>query len=91
MSPVACLLALAAVFAAWPVADVRAQSMLDQIMLNRCSSAMKADFQKAGKTPPPGSVEKTCNCVVQQMNAVHNIDMAKTICMQQSGFTQPAQ
>ena len=91
MPTAARLLALAAVLAAWPTAEVRAQSMMDQMMFNRCSSTMQADFQKAGKTPPAGAVQQTCSCVVQQMNAVHNIDTAKAICLQQSGLAQPAQ
>jgi len=43
-------------------------SMIDQIILNKCSAAMREDFQKAGKTPPEGMVADTCNCVVEQVN-----------------------
>jgi len=67
----------------------RAQSLMDQAIYSRCSAAMTADFQQAGKTPAPGLIDATCNCVVNQINTTHNIDLAKTICskkaMTQSG------
>lgn len=63
----------------------QAQSMLDQIILQKCSAAMQADFSKAGQTPPAGLVQQTCSCVVQQMQATHNLDLAKTVCSQQAG------
>lgn len=61
-----------------------AQSLMDQAIYSRCSAAMAADFQQAGKTPAPGLVEQTCNCVVKQINTTHNIDLAKTICSKQA-------
>ena len=64
--------------------DAQAQSMMDQMILSRCASAMNADFQKAGKTPAPGSVQKTCSCVVKKISETHNIDLAKQICTQQA-------
>jgi hypothetical protein len=67
------------------VAPAQAQSMLDQIILQKCSAAMQADFAKAGQTPPTGLVQQTCGCVVQQMQATHNLDLAKTVCSQQAG------
>lgn len=73
-----CLAAASAVCVLMTAA--RAQSMLDQAVYSRCSAAMASDFQKAGKTPAPGLIDKTCNCVVQQINTTHNIDLAKTIC-----------
>ena len=65
----------------------QAQSMLDQIILQKCSAAMQADFAKAGQTPPAGLVQQTCGCVVQQMQATHSLDLAKTVCSQQAGAT----
>ena len=62
----------------------RAQSLMDQAIYSRCSAAMASDFQKAGKTPAPGLIDNTCNCVVQQINTTHNIDLAKTICSKQA-------
>jgi hypothetical protein len=62
----------------------RAQSMLDQAIYSRCSAAMASDFQQAGKTPEPGLIDSTCNCVVQQINTTHNIDLARTICSKQA-------
>ena len=76
------LYATAAVIAFAAPSGVRAQSMLDQTGIQKCSAAMQADFDKAGKTPPAGLIQKTCGCVVQQLDATHNIEAAKTICTQ---------
>jgi hypothetical protein len=46
--------------------------MLDQMVIKKCSAAMQADFDKAGKTPPTGLIQKTCGCVAQQLDATHN-------------------
>ena len=59
-------------------------SMIDQIILNKCSAAMREDFQKAGKTPPDGMVADTCTCVVEQVNKRQSIEQAKTFCTKQS-------
>jgi hypothetical protein len=59
-------------------------SMIDQIIFNKCSSAMREDFQKAAKTPPEGMVADTCNCVVEQVKNRKTIEEAKTFCSQQS-------
>ena len=74
---------LACCAASCSVAQVKAQSMMDQMILSKCSSAMQADFDKAGKTPAPGLISATCGCVVKQINLTHNIDTAKTICTSQ--------
>lgn len=74
----ACLAAAGALSAFAPTA--RAQSVMDRAIYGSCSKAMASDFQKAGKTAAPGLIDKTCSCVVQQINATHNIDLAKTIC-----------
>jgi hypothetical protein len=62
---------------------LQAQSMMDQMILQRCSAAMQSDFDKAGQTPAPGLIQSTCACVAKQINATHNIDLAKTLCTQQ--------
>ena len=59
-------------------------SMIDQIILNKCSAAMREDFQKAGKTPPDGMVADTCNCVVEQVKNRQSIEQAKTFCTKQT-------
>ena len=81
-APLACA---AATLIAWAVPSaVQAQSMLDQIVIKKCTAAMQADFDKAGKIPPAGLIQRTCGCVVSQVEATHNIEMAKTICTQQA-------
>ena len=59
-------------------------SMIDQIILNKCSAAMREDFQKAGKTPPDGMVADTCNCVVEQVKNRQSIEQAQTFRTKQS-------
>jgi hypothetical protein len=66
--------ASAALLSAGITLPARAESMLDQIVINKCSSAMQADFDKAGKTPPAGLIQQTCTCVAQQLNETHNIE-----------------
>jgi hypothetical protein len=79
------LLSAAAVLIAFvaPTA-VQAQSMLDQMVIKKCTAAMQADFDKAGKTPPAGLIQQACGCVATQLDATHNLEMAKTICTQQA-------
>jgi len=62
----------------------QAQSMMDQMIFSKCSAAMTAYYQKAGKTPPDDAVQKTCNCVVKKIDETHNIDLAKQICSKQA-------
>ena len=60
-------------------------NMMQQIIVGKCSSAMQADFQKSGKTPPAGMVNDTCTCVANGMlSQGQSLDQAKTTCVQQS-------
>ena len=60
-------------------------NMMQQIIVGKCSSAMQADFQKAGKTPPAGMVNETCTCVANGMlRRGQSLDQAKTTCVKQS-------
>ncbi len=70
------------------VAPAHAQSMMDQMVQNRCSAAMEADFAKAGVTPAPGLVTKTCQCVATQFSATHSLEAAKAICKSQAEAAQ---
>ena len=76
--------AVALIAMAAPAPGAQAQSMLDQIVVKKCTAAMQADFDKAGKTPPAGLIQQTCGCVATQLDATHNLEMAKTICTQQA-------
>jgi hypothetical protein len=79
------LLSAAAALIAWAVPSaVQAQNMLDQMVIKKCTAAMQADFDKAGKTPPVALIQQTCGCVAMQFDATHNLEMAKTICTQQA-------
>lgn len=62
----------------------QAQNMVDQIVFGSCAKAMKADFQKANKTPPEGMVQDTCSCVVDRINLRYSIEQAKQFCTAQS-------
>jgi hypothetical protein len=60
-------------------------NMMQQIIVGKCSSAMQADFQKSGKTPPAGMVNDTCSCVADGMlKKGQSLDQAKTTCVKQS-------
>ena len=65
-------------------ASVSAQNMVVQIIQNQCSRAMNADFKAAGKTPPPGMVQDTCNCVAERIEKLDSIEEARTFCVKQS-------
>ena len=45
---------------------------------------MNADFKAAGKSPPPGMVQDTCNCVAQRIEQRDSIEEAKAFCVKQS-------
>jgi hypothetical protein len=78
------LLALAAALSPLGAPQPAAASMMDQIIMGRCSKAMNDDFAKAGKTPPAGMVDSTCSCVVAQVKNRQSIDQAKTTCTNQA-------
>ncbi len=61
--------------------EAKAQSMMDQIVYNKCSSAMNADYQQAGKTAPAGLVDNMCKCVVKEISKLHSIEAAKSVCV----------
>jgi|LauGreDrversion4_2_1035121.scaffolds.fasta_scaffold755597_1 hypothetical protein len=60
-------------------------NMMQQIITGKCAEAMRADFQKAAKTPPAGMVEFTCGCVADGMlKRRQSLDQAKTVCVNQA-------
>jgi len=67
----------------------KAESMMDRIVLSRCSAAMTSDFAKAGKIPPEGLVNKTCQCVLKTYKATSDINTAKQTCTQQARQEMP--
>lgn len=59
--------------------------MLEQIIVSHCSQAMKAEFDKAAKTPPAGMVDFTCTCVADAMlTRRQSLDLAKSRCTAQA-------
>ena len=58
----------------------QAESMMNQIIYSKCSTSMSDDYKAAGITPATGFVDKMCSCVVQEINRLHNIEAAKTVC-----------
>lgn len=60
-------------------------NMMQQIIVAKCAEAMQADFDKAGKTPLPGMVDFTCNCVADGMlQRRQSLDQAKAYCTTQA-------
>ena len=88
MSSPGSMLRLPLLFACASAALVAAPAhanMMQQIIVGKCSSAMQADFQKSGKTPPAGMVNDTCTCVANGMlKQGQSLDQAKTTCVKQS-------
>ncbi len=74
-------LALASTGTALISPQAHAQSMMDQIIYSKCSSAMEADYKQAGKVPPAGLVDKMCKCVVKEIGILHSIEGAKNVCV----------
>lgn len=85
LTPVATSLLLAAAGLAVSTPRASAQSMMDQIIFKKCSSAMEADYKAASKTPPDGLVSKMCNCVVKEISKLHSIEGAKNVCVAEIG------
>lgn len=55
--------------------------MLEQIVVSHCSQAMKAEFDKAAKTPPAGMIAFTCTCIADAMlTRRQSLDLAKSRC-----------
>ena len=54
--------------------------MMEQLIYNKCTAAMQADFDQAGKVPPAGMVDFTCTCVVEKIFSQQSIHQAKTAC-----------
>ena len=58
--------------------------IVDNIIFSKCSSAMRKEYEKAGKQLLLSHLNTTCNCVVKEMKTNKNIDQAKKACIQQS-------
>ena len=54
--------------------------MVDKIIFGKCSSAMRKEYEKAGKQLLLSHLNATCNCVVKEMKNKQSVDQAKTIC-----------
>lgn len=54
--------------------------MVENAILSKCAEAMVKDFQKAGKTPPAGMVNDTCNCVLTRWQQKLGLDTAIKTC-----------
>lgn len=55
-------------------------NMVDQIVRSKCSSAVQSEFSAAGRNPPAGMVDFTCDCVVQQIHKGNSINQASETC-----------
>ena len=87
IDPSAALLALgsALLFGASVLPQSAGANMMEQIITSKCSEAMQADFQKAGKTPPAGMVSFTCGCVADGMlKKRQSLEQAKSLCVKQA-------
>ena len=56
--------------------------MVDNIIFGKCSSAMRKEYEKAGKQLLLSHLNATCNCVVKEMKNKKSVEQAKTFCTQ---------
>ena len=54
--------------------------MVDKIIFGKCSSAMRKEYEKAGKQLLLTHLNATCNCVVKEMKNKKSVEQAKTFC-----------
>ena len=72
-----------------PIATVAAITLVpakagvvDNIIFNKCSSAMRKEYEKAGQQLLLSHLNATCNCVVKEMKNKKSVDQAKDFCSQ---------
>ena len=53
----------------------------NNIIFSRCAAAMRKEYQQANKQLLLGQLNKTCDCVVEQINSRKNIEQAKASCI----------
>lgn len=58
------LVGLVAISGLTVVSPARA-GMVENMILSKCGEAMTGEFKKAGKVPPAGMVDETCQCVLK--------------------------
>lgn len=73
------LLGLIAVSSLSAPAPARA-GMVENMILSKCGEAMLADFKKAGRTPPAGMVDETCQCVLTGWQQKKGLDTSIKSC-----------
>ena len=73
------LIAFAAIAA---ITVVPAHAFVDNIIFGKCSSAMRKEYEKAGKQLLLSHLNATCNCVVKEMKNKKSVEQAKTLCIQ---------
>ena len=56
--------------------------MVDKINFGKCSSAMRKEYEKAGKQLLLSHLNATCNCVVKEMKNKKSVEQAKNTCTQ---------
>ena len=54
--------------------------MVDKFIFGKCSSAMRKEYEKAGKQLLLSHLNATCNCVVKEMKNKQSVEQAKTFC-----------
>ena len=53
----------------------------NNIIFSSCAAAMRKEYQQANKQLLLSQLNKTCDCVVQQINNRKNIEQAKVSCI----------
>tara|TARA_B100000073_G_scaffold314010_1_gene288852 strand:+ start:225 stop:509 length:285 start_codon:yes stop_codon:yes gene_type:complete len=53
----------------------------NNIIFSSCAAAMRKEYQQADKQLLLSQLNKTCDCVVEQINKLKNIEQAKASCI----------
>ena len=69
------------------IAATPATSQDNNLLKSFCLAAFKAAMAQAGETPPPGMVEETCSCFLDEVGGGAGIDAARETCKQRAAET----
>tara|TARA_B100000073_G_scaffold330454_1_gene318952 strand:+ start:212 stop:496 length:285 start_codon:yes stop_codon:yes gene_type:complete len=53
----------------------------NNIIFSSCAAAMRKEYQQANKQLLLSELNKTCNCIVEQINNQNSIERAKSSCI----------
>ena len=61
---------------------IATESSGENIIIKICESSLTKEMNDAGKKPPPGMADYTCNCFYTKVISGASIDNAQSLCKQ---------